>query len=192
MTLQRARPLVSYSDPGGLEGLSWGTVRPMSGLQGNATLTATGPPGLVSAVQHLWAIRVPGTGSSWPGFHTAHATALGPWQRPLPPVSRGRARGSGDHPGEWPGGVPTLLQGWFQSTVGLDIGHLWSDSPCILFKRGLLLSSDRHPNRALAGPDLVAGGILTVGLMPHEGRTPVPWHSARDSGGICKINEQED
>ena len=87
VTLRRAWPLVSYSDPGGLEGLSWGTVRPMSGLQGNATLTATGPPGLVSAVQHLWATRVPGTGSSWPGFHTAHATALGPWQCPLPPVS---------------------------------------------------------------------------------------------------------
>lgn len=87
---------------------------------------------------------------------------------------------------------PRLAPRNSRGTVGLDIGHLWSDSPCILFKRGLLLSSDRHPNRALAGPDLVAGGILTVGLMPHEGRTPVPWHSARDSGGICKINEQED
>ena len=46
VTLWRARPLVSYSDPGGLEGLSWGTVRPMSDLQGNTTLTATRDTGL--------------------------------------------------------------------------------------------------------------------------------------------------
>lgn len=98
----RRVPLESYTDPGCaqrkegrcLEELSWGVAGLTSGCQEDT---------VSMAAQDTWLgqyrFDVPGTGSSQPGFPSAHAAALGPLQRPLPPVSWGGGwRSSAYHP----------------------------------------------------------------------------------------------
>ena len=116
VTLRRAGPVVSYADPGGLEGLCWGTARPMSGLQENTTLTAAGDTGLGQCRStpvgdsHAWH----GVLLAWISIGTCNSPGTLAVSPPTCELGTGvRVQG------------PPLLQGWFQSTVGLDVGHLW-------------------------------------------------------------------
>ena len=92
VTLRRAGPVVSYTDPGGLEGLCWSTAHPMSGLQENPTLTATGDTALGQSHStpvgdsHAWH----GVLLAWISIGTYNSPGGGR-RRPLTPVSWGRA-----------------------------------------------------------------------------------------------------